>query len=531
MLDHPEHASNDHEYESPVNLADFVHTLGHYWRVIFAIVGTVGLLYAIIAAVVYLRSPSQKLTYQQFRLDFDRANLGEYPNGSKFSTAEVVSTPILRAVYDQNQLSRFIPYPTFAEKVFVLESNAAFERLASEYGARLADPKLSPVDRERIQTEFEGKRRSLPKNQFAIHFLRGPDDDAVPDALVRKTLEDILRLWAERAVKEQHVLSYRTAVLSPNVISADKGEIREPLVALQVLRSQIQEVLTNMGRMEQIPGAELADTKDGVSLAEIRISLEELVRYRLEPLVARVDGVGNREAAIDFISEQIAYDQRELAALDEYIAAARTALTLHSGYSGTSDAGAIAGQPQQRPAPSPSIPSPNGASETVMPQISDGFIDRLFLMTKTIADSEYRQKAISDMRLAVDKRIPIQQDLEYHRHVLEHLRTGRGTVQDPAVVNAEVKRLSDDTRRLVVAVNEIYTKLSANLSPSTHLYTLTAPGLTRTEKTMSLFRLALWGMVILLMTLPLAIVGSLLHARIRREEHEHALLRRRPATT
>jgi hypothetical protein len=521
MLDHTQHSSTDMEYTQPFYLADFMRTLRGYSRIILLTVIGVMLLYAIVAGLIFLRAPSQKLTAQPFRLDFERANRGEYPNGLKFSTAEIVSSPVTRTAFDRNQLGRFIPFHRFAEGVFVLESNAAYERLANDYAARLSDPKLNPLDRERIQNEFDSKRQSLPKNEYTINFLRRPTDDPVPESVIRKALEDILRLWAERAINDQRVLNYQVAILSPSVITQSSAT-QEPSIAVQRLRSQIQEVVKNVSGLSQIPGSEVVRTPDGQTLAEVKFRLQELIRYRVEPLATTIheSGVGNRQTAINFVSEQIAYDQRALGAIDEYIAGARDSLTIYSGYTG-----APADTPSAN-GDAPASPARPLSSETVMPQISEGFIDRLFALTKTIADTEYRQKAIEDMRKAVAERIPIQQDLSYHQHVLEQLRrppNGNGHTRE--TIDREIAMLYDETRKLVIAVNQLYNRANTNLSPATHLYTLTSPSLSRTERTVSFMRLVMTGIVVFLIALVMSVAFALLHARIRHEEWEQSMMR------
>lgn len=525
-MDHTQHASPEMEYPQPLYLADFMRTLRTYARVILLVLAAIMVFYAIIAGMVFLRAPAQKLTSQPFRLDFERANRGEYPNGMKFSTSEIVSTPILRTAFERNKMDRFVPYHRFAEGVFILESNAAYERLANDYTARLSDPKLTPVDRERIQNEFDSKRQSLPKNEYTINFLRRPDDQQVPESLIRKALEDVLRIWADRAINDQRVLTFRISVLSPSVIVSGTSAGIEPAITVQILRTQIQEVLKNIAAIRDLPGADVMRTRDGQTLAEIRFRLEEVIRYRVEPLATTIhgSGIGNRQAAVNFINEQIAYDQRKLGAIDEYLAGARNSLTIYAGYTGVPDGAQAAAADIANGTGSAAI-RPLG-TETVMPQISEGFIDRLFALTKTVADAEYRQKAIADMRAAVDERIPIQQELSYHQHVLDQLKSGtNGASVDRATIDREVNQLCADTRQLVASVNELYVRLNANLNPSTHLYTLTAPSLSRTERTISLMRLAFFGVIVFLMGLVLAVAGSLLHARIRHEEWEQSMMR------
>src|SRR5674476_571254 len=80
---------------------------------------------------------------------------GQYPNLTPFSVSEIVASPVLTEVYRINDLQRFGKYEDFKDSMFVQQSNPDLDLLAFEYQALLADTKLSPVDRARIQDEFK----------------------------------------------------------------------------------------------------------------------------------------------------------------------------------------------------------------------------------------------------------------------------------------------------------------------------------------------------------------------------------------
>jgi len=499
------------EYQQPLHLRDFVHTLFDYWQGIALFVLIVGVLYIIYGGWSYIASPVQMITERPFRVTFDRANLGEYPNGQKFSAAEFTSPPIVKQVYDNNGIGRFASFSQFAEAMFVQEWSGGYARLAAEYQARLADPKLSPVERDRIQNEFEAKRASLPRNEYVISYLR--KNNMIPETVLRKSLDDVIRLWAADAINEKHVLRYRLGVLSPDIIRPEAAETQDPMVALQVLRSQMNEVAENIDSLQVAPGAELARTSTGLSLRELRIRLDQIQRFRLEPLVASLTSSPNSNgASTAFIDQQVAYEQRKLAAIDERAQAIREALSVYSGTQPTLTTTSYDRTP---------IGSAQRPTETIMPQISDTFIDRLFNLTKTAADSDFRQSMVRELRLAIDERVPVEQELEYHKHVLELLRAPKaGARVDDATMNKSIQQLYSDVRANVVSLNELYTVLSKNMNPSTELYQVTAPFMTRGERPVTLMRLLLNGIIVLLVAFVVGIAGAIVYARLLREERE-----------
>jgi hypothetical protein len=155
-----------------------------------------------------------------------------------------------------------------------------------------------------------------------------------------------------------------------------------------------------------------------------------------------------------------------------------------------------------------------------MPQISDSFIDRLVALTSQASDIEYRQKAVDAYRRAALAVVPSQQSVAYDQELLTLIKnTPSGTAPSQATqIHDEIDATKNDVRLLVMRTNEIYSAVSRHLNPSTELYTLTAPPVTRTEHSRSLSQLALYGIVVLGLSLPLIVVLCLLHARMRDEE-------------
>ena len=85
--------SNSWEQESGgegvegTTLASLVSTLALYRSAILLSVAAVALATSIVALAIYVMSPTRYITSLDFRLTFDGAQTGAYPNGLRFSTA------------------------------------------------------------------------------------------------------------------------------------------------------------------------------------------------------------------------------------------------------------------------------------------------------------------------------------------------------------------------------------------------------------------------------------------------------------
>jgi hypothetical protein len=282
-----------------------------------------------------------------------------------------------------------------------------------------------------------------------------------------------------------------------------------------VLRAKIYRVRDNMEDIAKLPGAEQAKTAaDRMSLEEIRIRFEEIVRFRLEPLVGVVRGgalIRNMSITTRFLENQLAYDQRQLKAAQDGAEGARQALAMYAG-----DQRGLSGTTSE---PSQPKASARSGGETVMPQINDSFLDRLVALTSQSADTQYRQKLVDEYRNASKQTIPFEEAVAYDQQVLQEVRGGgSGQAVDAAVVQAQIDAAQQEVRKLIGNVNQIYVIVSRNLNPSTQLFTTTAPATTNTQRTRSLPHLFLYYVLLLLIAFPVIVIACLLHNRVREEE-------------
>jgi len=89
---------------------------------------------------------------------------------------------------------------------------------------------------------------------------------------------------------------------------------------------------------------------------------------------------------------------------------------------------------------------------------------------------------------------------------------------NPATVRSEIDQTRTEVGGLIDKMNELFQIVSRNMTPSAQLFTLTGPPTTRTLRSVSAPRIALYGILVLLIALPAVVVLCLLHNRVREEE-------------
>jgi hypothetical protein len=500
----------------PVSIATYIRVLKRYVPVIALVLVSAAILYLIAAVIAYLLAPSTRITSVPFRLEFSGAAEGLYPNGLRFSPSEIVASPILLHVYSANNLKRYIDYETFSRSLVVLEANQEYENLVNEYRVKFADPKLYPADRERLEREFNARVESISKHSYSLQYLHH-EGKRMPETIVRKALIDTVNHWSHVAVNEQHVLGAGPTVLPTAIVEDPSLREGNLITGIHILRLRAAQILGNVRRLGSLPGANLARTGDDRSVEEIAMRLEEMIRFRIEPLVGSVQrsDVDDPAATVQFVRTQLEYDTRQLKAAREYAESVRQTLAVYSGG-------------EQRSAVSPSMPlvpsadrRPGSGSETVMPQLSDSFLDRLVALASESEDIKFRQQLAHQYQNALQTAIPLEEAVAYHEQTMAQLQSpgGRGS-GDAQSLRAEIAAIQNDLRELIVTARELHTVISRNLHPTARLLTITAPPVASVQRATSIRKLALFGILVMLIVLPLSVVGALLHNRMREEDED-----------
>jgi hypothetical protein len=510
---------DDDPIEEPVSVSRFVHVYRGYTKTIYISLLAVAVLYGIAALTIYLTAPSVRAISQPFSLDFKHAEDGKYPNGEEFSVNEIVAEPILAGVFKETQMNEYMSFRDFVGSVYISEANPEYEKLLRQYQPRLNDPKLSTAERQQVEKDFDEKKASLKKNLYALNFTNPRGVKEVPQEIVKRTLSTILSRWADWAQAEGRVTSFDATILSPSVL--DDTPRTNQIIAIRILIKRLAQVLDNIDELALLPSADVARTPtDHLSLAELRIKIEDLIRFRLEPEVAaaRASNAPSDAETLRFVQTQLAYDQRQLQSYQDRVNSVRDAIALYTSQrsvsfqsTGQSKALAPAGtapQLQQQP------------QETVMPQVSDTFIDRMAQLLNQSADVQYRQRLVTELRHIQNDMIPIQEAVRYDQEMLHDLAAPLPPTTSAKNVAAEVEDIRNDAKVLVGKVNDIYQVMSRNLNPQTYLFTKTSAPTTVVMRNVTLPKLGLIGVLVLLIALPVIFIFCLLHNRVREEEKE-----------
>ena len=472
---------------------------------------------------LWFTTPTDLFGTVHFRVLFDGADHGEYPNGTPFSSAEIVATPVLEQVFSANELQRFVGFSGFKASMFALESNPGLELLSYEYQTKLADPKLTPVDRARIEDEFKKKRESLKSADYSLNFRRSERMEKLPPKLVIKILDDTLAEWARQAREQKGALKYDIPIFSNNILQRDVVTREDYLIAVDILRTKVSKILFNIDSISEVPGAALMRTgKTHLSLAEIRLNLEDLLRFDIEPSISLI--MSSRLSKDPLRAKMYLQDQLRQIVLSreqaqQRIKAVQEPLREYVTQTG----GQVGGPAGGRGAGGTQAPF---NTQTMIPQFGESFLKQLVDMSMQNNDAKYRQELTNRVIEEGLKLAVLEKEHSYYQALAISLSGWVKVPEGSPESRALVARLDKSYETVASSLDDviaIYNDLSTkNLNPGTLLYRVTSPAAITVERATSTRSLVLIAMVAFAFIVVTIVAACLVHHYYRYEVAAHA---------
>jgi len=462
------------------------------------------LLGALLIALAVLILPSDRVGTTRFRLTFEGAANGKYPNGLPFNFNELVSAPVLAEVYQRNELSRYGKLQDFANSVFVLQSNPQVELLDREYQSKLSDGRLTPVDRARLEGDYQKKRESLLSPEYAISLRASSASKPMPPILMAKALDDVLSVWATQAVERKGALKYDIPVVSRQTVTIESLEREDYIIGADILRAQAQRLLNSIGRISALPGGNLVRSKSGLTLGELRANVDDELRFRVQPLFEsiRLSGITKDPEQLDrYFSSQLRFAKLKR---DEAVARGQAYAEPLRAYV-AEERGAGAQSP---------VPGRGGDGATLMPQLSESFLGQLMALSRQAEDVKFRQELTQKMVLENLERTHLDREVDFYESLQRDTRRS-GAQAAASTIQKMTSRAVESLNALNGAADQIldiYAELSArNLSPQVGLYAVTSPFRMQSAPALPLWRAALTFFLVVLMVLLVVPAACLVH--------------------
>lgn len=388
--------------------------------------------------------PVRQVTSLEFRPTFEGASAGLYPNGLAFSSTDIISAPVADAVFEVNSLEQYCSRDAFRSGLYVEERSDASALLDAEYLARLSETRLTTVERERLQVEYQAKRAALPL-QFRLVFVRPMSCQTIPQVILAKVLADVLAIWARDSEARRGVLSQQVQVLTPAILDGGASDAF-PLLRTDLVRTVLVRIIRNVEMVAERPGAAVARVANGATFEELRIKLTDVLHFRLDPLVVMAGQSMTQEAQV-WVTETIAAAERERTAAVGRAEAHRQALQQYSGASAS---------PSAARATAPATPGSD--VQTLSPQIDRTFIDRIVELSES--NTSFRQDLTRSMIAAQVDAVQAEERVSYYRHLIETLRDGRFATMPADELDRRLSAVVTEAKALTQQFNDLYTEFS-----------------------------------------------------------------------
>ncbi len=349
---------------------------------------------------------------------------------------------------------------------------------------------------------------------FSLNLRRRERLTTLPAELMEKILNDVLTTWAKQADAHKGAAGHNVSVLSKDILDRRVMESEDYLIAVDILRSKTNRVIKTIDTLAELPGAHALRTGTGkIALAEVRSNLEDVVRFKLEPLLDLVRSQGVTKN----VRELRLYAQNQLFQLRlDHDRSQRLISTLQESLTGYTS--------QRLVSPSDGTDGIGGSSRSpsIVPQLDQSFMDRLMLLSTAPEDQKYRRKLTDRILLESERAAAIQREAAYYEDLVATLSAAglrdasRG--ETVAIITTRTADAFDQVSRGIDQISGLYTELLAqNLNPSTTLYTATAPFTLTTTRALPARTLGLYVVAVLALAGIVATAFSLGHHAMKGE--------------
>ncbi len=405
--------------------------------------------------------PTRWVSTLSFRLTFDDAAQGRYPNALPFAPSDILSTSTIEQVVAAQAVGDYCTFAQFRQGLVVERGGTARRLLDAQYEVLLAASRqVSPVERQQLEEEYQTRLAALPLD-YRLVFVRPSACGSIPSDVIAAALNGILEAWAQESELKRGVLRYQVAIVGPSIFD-QPGPGPSIMLQLDLARTASRRAIEAVELVSQLPGAASlrSPTDGGMSLTEIRNRLIDLQERVIQPLFIAAARNGLDGASRAWVEEaRQNAELQQMAALD-HANTFRDALREFSG-----------SQPPPNPMTSGNKATPlsgTGEAQTVIPQLDDSFIERIVQLSTQA--SIFRQKLTRSMVKAGEAAAEAGVEVAYYAMVLEASRTGR-TVQRAEMVQQQLDGVIQEGKRLVGELNAAYEELGrVGLRPGAALY-------------------------------------------------------------
>ena len=414
---------------------------------------------------------------------FSGAERGLYPNNLPFLPEDLLDDAVVHQVYVRNSLARWLKYEEFKSGLSLQRGGTDLLMLRANYQAKLDDRKLTPADRQRLEEEFAARTQAIPPTQYRLAWSRkARPGRLLPKELLRRSLREIPRVWAEEAVRKKQVLLFAARIPGP----ARLGEGANILVSFNELLERSRSLQFGLEELAKMPGVNLPTGQERPNLADLLLGLRILTEQTIPEIQQNLLANVNAPEEADRVerSFQLQLRTRE-GRLEQAKGGAAAVLATYRDYlagrPGSDFSGTLGAQADST---GRSSVAPMAGAGTSL-QISDSFLNKLMEVTKGNEDGPYRTQMVERIRSARLAQVDEQSSFEETRQILQSIQrdlenwrkgpAARGE-RNKAVAAPNLTQAVRDLNALIEGAERLRSMVAENhMNPQTALYRVILP--------------------------------------------------------
>jgi len=375
--------SDDNEF----NIVDFFRNLAKEKnRIIRNLIWTVCVWIGILIIYFVGAYDSSRFYSVVLGLNYPQAAQGKYPNGSDFSTSDIVSNTVLEKVWTENRLGeRGVKLADFQLSFTAIPFTGELNFIETKYRTMLAVKNLSRVDIEKMEADY--KAEIAQASSKSIKLILDSRGETYTTSQASKILNDVVTVWSQVSIEKLGVL--RTPVADSLILNDDIRK-EPPIVMVNYLNDVVDRAQVIIRSMRSDPNSnKYRDEKTGANLAGLGTKLTEISNYQidhLDVLLATQSKV--TEVELMQTKNRIQELQEERKVLLMKAESIKRAVADYSGAKNQSGPGEQGGRS-------------SAGNEGPGLQFNGEAINKLFNLATESKDSEYRQKMTAE-RLAFE---------------------------------------------------------------------------------------------------------------------------------
>ena len=451
-----------------------------------------------ISALVYLIKPPVKHYGISVRFNFPSSAQARYPAGQRFSNNDLITSVVLKQVYDINDIqSQGIDFASFSSAFTVAPYAANGQFIQKKYEKLLASKKLSRTDIEALEKQYENEMKAAQTGFAQISYVDNQHLGLSP-VIIAKVLNDIPRVWSQVSIRDLGVLDLK--VPGKQFYQPELIEQYEYLQAVQYMLDSVnrfQKILDVLQKDSM--GGFVRDPQTGLVVSDLLSRLQSLKQFDLVPVYSVIANLGlvkNREQARLYLLNEIELIQDQSAELKQKIRVYKEAMLAYEMHGKDTANNAAA-----------------TTASSGMVQYGDGFLSSIVGMVEEKKETEYRQ-ALLNKQIALSMELQeLNTKQEKLKRALSILNTNKpGATDAEATYGKKISHINKELEALINAYQRILELRNAHvLGKSSDLYELASLDMTVSSDMKSKLKTTLiLAVVVAFIALMLAVVIALI---------------------